>query len=423
MAAPIKARVRLTAENVKAARSDSAERHVWDSVVSGFALRLRPPSGSNPEGSKSFVFLYRFPGGREGKKQRITIGPADQWAVADARKQADAYASDVRQGRDPRAEAQARKTAALANAAGTFGKIAEQFLTRHSVHNRSHDETKRILDRYVLPKWRAKPIRDIRRLDVVELLDGVAENNGLVQADRVLATVRKLFHWFEARDDTFRSPVVKGMARTKPKERARKRVLSDDEIRAIWKAADETPGPYGKLVQFLFLTSTRREESSKGQWGEVEGSVFCVPASRVKAKQPHFVPLSRMALDVLASLPHFQIDGKSGPWLFSYDGRKAFNSHSEAKAGLDKRSGVTGWVLHDLRRTAKTLMSRAGIPGEHSERVLGHVIEGVEGIYDRYSYLREKTQALNALAGELQHILNPAPAKVLPLRAKRKGGK
>lgn len=418
MAAP--KRMRLTVESVRAAKAGRSERHVWDSVVSGFALRLRPPSGSNPQGVKSFVFVYRWPAGRLGKKQRLTIGPADQWALADARNQADRYASDVRQGRDPRAEARERKAAAAVTE-NTFGRVADQFLEKHSSQNRSHAETKRILEKYVLPKWGSRTIASLRRLDVVELLDGVADNNGLVQADRVLAAIRKLFHWFEARDDAFRSPVVKGMARTKPKERKRKRVLTDDEIRKVWAAAEAMPGPYGKLVQFLFLTATRREESGRAQWSEIDSDLFVIPAERIKVKVPHFVPLSKAALAVLASLPRFQINDRPAPWLFTYDGRKAFNSHSEAKAALDKASGVTDWVLHDVRRTARTLMSRAGVRSEIAERVLGHVMGGVEETYDRHSYLAEKRHALDALAAEIGRILSPPASKVLPMRTKRKG--
>lgn len=417
-----RARVRLTVENVKAAKPGSRERHLWDAVVSGFALRLRPPSASNPEGVKSYVFVYRWPAGRDGKKQRLTIGPADQWAVADARRQADAYASDVRQGRDPRAVIQARKAKAT-EARNTFDRIANQFLEQHASQNRSYGETKRIVDKYVRPRWRTKAMPAIRRLDVVELLDAVAKDHGPVQADRVLAAIRKLFHWYEARDDQFRSPVVKGMARTKPKERARQRVLTDDEIRAVWKAAEAMPGPYGRLVQFLFLTATRREESGRASWSEIEGDVFVIPAERMKGKVPHFMPLSKAARDVLASVPRFQHDGKPSPWIFTYDGRKAFNSHSEAKMALDEASRVTGWVLHDIRRTARTLMSRAGVQSEIAERVLGHAIGGVEEVYDRHSYLNEKRHALNALAGELQRILSGRSAKVVPMARKRRAAK
>lgn len=412
-------RVRLTQENVEAATPGERERHIWDSGVSGFALRLRPPSASNPQGVKTFVFVYRWPAGRAGKKQRISLKAN---TVAAARKAAAGLYAKVNAGIDPREEKRAQQAAAKATG-NTLSVLADTFIERYAKpRNRSWKETQRIFDRYVKPTLGNKPVASIRRIDIAELLDGIVKNNGAVQADRVLAAVRKLFRWHATRDDTFNSPIVPGMARTRPKDIARKRVLTDDEIRRIWKATETTPGPYGALVRFVFLTATRREESSLAIWSEIDGDLFAVPAERSKSKQAHFVPLSKLARDVLASLPRFESDGKPSPWVFSYGGRKAFNSHSEAKAALDKASGVKGWVLHDLRRTARTLMSRAGIPSEHAERVLGHTIPGVEGVYDRYSYLPEKRHALNALATEITNIINPPGSKVVPIRSKRKGG-
>lgn len=412
-------RVRLTVENVKAAAPGDRELHVWDSVVAGFALRLRPPSPSHPKGAKSFVYVYRWPKGRGGKKQRVTLGPADQWAVGDARTQADAYASEVRQGRDPRAAIQAQKAAV--DPANTFGRIAGQFLEKHSANNRSHSETERIFNVYVLPRWKRKSIADIRRIDVVTLLDAVADNNGLVMADRVLAAVRKLFNWYAVRDDSFRTPIVKGMNRTRPKDRRRKRALTDDEIRKIWKASEQMRGPYGALVRFAFLTAARREEISQASRPEIEGDLWVIPGERTKNAQPHFLPLSQAAQDVVASLPIYQIDGKPSPWLFTYDGRKHFNSHSEAKAEMDKLSGVENWVLHDVRRTSRTLLSRAGIQSEIAERILNHSQGDLEETYNRHSFLPEKRHAMNALASELDRIVNPHAVKVIPLRRKRKG--
>ena len=162
-------------------------------------------------------------------------------------------------------------------------------------------------------------------------------------------------NWHASRSDEFRSPIVRGMAR---KERARSRVLTDDELRAIWKAADATPGPFGALVQFLLLTAARRAEAAEMTHAEIEGTDWTLPEVRNKVKVDLVRPLSPAAQDVLAKLPR---TGKAG-FAFTTGGTSGIGAFSQFKRKLDKAAGVTGWTLHDLRRTARSLMSRARDP-------------------------------------------------------------
>jgi integrase len=219
-------------------------------------------------------------------------------------------------------------------------------------------------------------------------------------------------NWHASRSDEFRSPIVRGMARTKPKERARERTLTDEELRAIWAAASEARGPFGHYVQFLLLTATRRNEAARVRRSEIAGTEWTIPGPRYKTGKDHLVPLSPAAQTVLAKLP-------SEGFLFSTtSGEKPITAFWKFKEAFDKAVPLPRWTLHDLRRTARSLMSRAGVPSDHAERSLGHVIGGVRGVYDRHAYREEKRQSFEALAAQIERIVNPQP-NVLPIRGQR----
>jgi integrase len=171
------------------------------------------------------------------------------------------------------------------------------------------------------------------------------------------------------------------------------------------------PGPFGAFVQFLLLTAARRGEAAGMTHSEIEGQDWTLPEARNKVKVDLIRPLSSVAQDVLAKLPRI---GKVG-YVFTTTGRNGLGGFSAFKRKLDRASGVKGWTLHDLRRTARSLMSRAGISSDHAERCLGHVIGGVRGVYDRHEFHAEKKHAFEALAALIERIVNPK-ANVVPLR-------
>jgi integrase len=185
-------------------------------------------------------------------------------------------------------------------------------------------------------------------------------------------------NWHAARSDEFRSPIVRGMNRDAG--RSRDRVLTDDELRAVWQAPSSL---FGSFIKFLLLTAARRNEAAKMERGELSASDWTLPAARNKTNQDLIRPLSHAAQAVLAGLPN------QGKFVFTRTGRTALGTFAELKKEFDAASGVTGWTLHDLRRTARSLMSRAGVPSDHAERCLGHVIGGVRGVYDRYAFREE----------------------------------
>jgi integrase len=320
-----------------------------------------------------------------------TLGKARKWA--------NDVVTDCKAGRDPRLVNRAM--------ADTFGAVADDFLARHASKNRTAAETKRLLTVYALPSWRTRKMADISRADVASLLDRIeggeiALNGAKVgtasTADHVLAAVRKCLRWYEARHDSYRSPIVPGMRRSAPVDRDR--ILTDAELKAVWQSCS---GVYGAFVRFLLLTACRRDEAASMTIDELDTyGTWTVPAARVKNKRDHVLPLPQVALRIIASVP--SIDGST--LVFTTNGKAPVAGFSKFKRDLDSKSGVTEWRLHDLRRTARTLLSRLGVLTEVSEAVLGHVIPGVRGVYDRYSYFEEKAAALDSLAAEVGRIVS-----------------
>ena len=298
-------------------------------------------------------------------------------------------------------------------AAASVATVLDDFVARH-VRNksqplRSANEYESAFKRLVKPRIGKLGIYEVRRSHINKMLDEIEDENGLVMADRTLAYVRKAFNWQATRDDQFSTPVVRGMARIKPKERARTRVLSDDEIRIIWPVLAGA-GTFGGLVKALLLTAQRRDEVAQMRQKEIgEDKIWEIPAERYKTKVPHFIPLSDAALSLIKGQPK----PDDCDYVFPSRVETPFSAFGKSKAALDKAvlaamkkqakkgarvSALPNWTLHDLRRTAKTLMMRAGVRPDISERVLGHAIKGVEGTYDRHSYAEEKREALEKLA-------------------------
>src|SRR5258708_37943749 len=218
-------------------------------------------------------------------------------------------------------------------------------------------------------------------------------------------------------DDNFKSPIVRGMARTKPKQRARKRTLSDEEIRDVWAALEtaDVPECYPRFLKSLLMNATRRNESSMMNSAEVEGGIWVIPGSRYKTKLDHAIPVTEAFRELIGGKP---AECQRNSWfVFSTtNGIRPFSGFSKAKRALDAeiakmrseagREPVPRWTLHDLRRTGRSLMSRARVPSDHAERVLGHVIGGVRDTSDRYEDLEEKRDALERLSDLLQEIVS-----------------
>lgn len=419
-------RAKLTKRLVESTAPGVRDIVLWDDAVTGFFCKI------TPAGRRTYGVYYRT---KNGAERRPKIGEHGTLTVDQARDEARVILGDATRGKDFSHERKAARVSRASGALVTVDTVLDKFLDQYAAKLRSHDEIKRDFDKYVRPRIGRRPLYELRRSEIADVLDKIEKHNGPVMADRCLAWVRKAFNWWAGRDDKFNSPIVRGMARTKPKQRARSRVLSDDEIRAVWEASASTePSVFGPLVRTLLLTAQRREEVSQMRWDEIDfdAKVWTIPAGRYKTNRANAVPLSDAVLEVLEA-QEAQVRGalgvgpdeplpRMGEYVFSTTlGRKPFSGHSKAKKKLDTASHTTGWTLHDLRRTARTLMSRAGVSSDHAERVLGHVINGVAGIYDQHDYLDQKRDALDKLAKMVADILAPKPDNVVKLDKKRKG--
>ena len=374
------------------------------------ARRYEKPLGEalyiivQPSGRKRYAVRYRF----AGVQRKLTLQPGI--SLAAARKLTADAMLEVEQGRDPILAKRQQQQEQHRTTADTLAAVCDEYLKREGGKLRSAKVRRSVLDRLVLPTLGSVPVGAIRRLDLTRLFDKIEEERGIAAADNVLALLRKIFNWHAVRDDAFKTPIVRGMARRNPKEHERRRFLSDDELRAVWKAAEADVGLFGPLVQFLLLTSARLREASELKWSELQGDDWILPPSRNKTKLELVRPLSAAAMAVLNKLP------RDGEYVFSTDGRRPIGGIEHRKKNLDAQSGVRGWVLHDCRRTARTLMSRAGVDVDHAERCLGHVISGVRAVYDRHGFHKEKKAAFEALARQLDIIVNPPAANVRQLK-------
>ncbi len=389
---------------------------IADDAVMGFVARRLP------SGLLSYGFRYR----RDGQRRWIGLGVG--LTPDAARKAAQILAGEVAQRQDPLPEREARRIENLA--ALTVDKVLDDFLAKHAKAKGllSYDEMESLLRRHVRPKIGNRRINELKRSDIVALLDDIADQpstrsrDGTSRrvADKVLGVIRSAFNWHATRDDEFVSPIVKGMARTTLKELSRDRILNDEEIRDVWTALDScTPPAYVRLVRALLLSGLRLEEMSRLERQKIIDKAYDTPGSRTKPKNT--VPITPALAELIG-----ETGEDEGEYAFSTDGGYTpFSGFSKAKARLDKaladhrkkagRPPMPGWRLHDLRRTARSLMSRAGINSDIAERVLGHTMQGVRGVYDRYAYLDEKRDALERLDALIQSIINPPPANVVTL--------
>jgi integrase len=376
-----------------------------DTEIRGFVCRCLP------SGTRSYGLRYRA----GGKQHWFSIGEHGRVTADEARRLARKRAGEIADNRNPALEKIADRAKAQAETAiPTVNALLDDFLKLHGETRklRSLPEYRRIFDRYVRPAIGTIRIDNLRRADIVAMLDAI---EAPVQADKTLALVRKAFRWQMTRDERFLSPIVPGMARTSPKERERARVLDDQEIRDIWRALDTMTGEFPRIVRVLLLTGQRRDEVGLMRWAEIhDDATWVIPGSRYKTKQDQAVPLAAPVLAIVGMHPRdrdgYVFPGKRGPDV-------PFTGFGASKGKLDRaindirkadgRPPISDWRLHDLRRTARSLMSRAGVPADIGERVLGHVISGVRGVYDRHKYSREKRDALEKLAGLIEHILNP----------------
>ena len=384
-----------TVDNLVAGEKDAI---LWDAGLTGFGLRARPGGG------RAYFVKYAI----QRRHRWVTIGKhGAPWTPETARREAKRILGEVAAGRDPAAEK------AAARAVATLDHVAEQFIAKHASTKRTGGEMARTLRVYVLPTLGRRLITEIKRRDIIELLDQVVTERGPSMANGVLSVTRSLFGWALARDIVPASPVA-GVKKPGAVNRG-SRILDDDEIRAVWCAAEALGYPFGPLVQLLMVTGQRRGEVAGMRRSEIsaDGTLWTLPAARAKNGVAHEVPLSGLAQAIIASCPLL------GDCVFSSGriGDHPFYSHARGKSAIDARTGafVETWTLHDLRRTLRTRLSGLGVAVDVAEKTIGHIPQDVRHVYDLHRYRDEKREALELWAGLLRDILDPS-RKVVPLR-------
>jgi integrase len=376
-----------------------------DPELIGHYLRVPPKTSRAPI---AFAAVARDP---DGKQIWTTVGTTDAMGIEQARELAREAIRRIRAG---------TPTSEPANA--TVRAVAEQWLERHVRKNnfRTARESERIVNKYIVPEIGDRPIADVRRIDTARLLDRVEDENGAPMADAVLKTFRAISRWFQQRDESYHPPLTAGMTRVTRGEGRRKRILSDDELRKLWNAGatSHAGAMYGAFIKLALLTAQRREKLRDLQWGDIDANgVWTIRTEAREKGNAGKLKLPQMALDIINAQPRFigndhvfsGRNGSAAATLFS----------GTYKADFDRASGVTGWRIHDLRRTARSLMSRAKVQTEISERVLGHAQEELIATYDQHDYQDEMADALRKLAALIERIVEPPSENVVALEQAR----
>jgi len=369
----------LTTKSIDALKPAEGKRYeVRDSKAPGLHLRV------SSTGAKVFYLSARA----DGQRRRIKIGPYPIISLADARRRATEIARDIELGVFRHEQAPHEATAP------TLREAISLFIDRYAKPNtKDWKGTRSILGKF--SSLDDTPIDQIRRKDVVAVLDGIVESGTPTRANRALAAFKKLMNWCIDRDDLETSPVAS--LRPPMREVARDRVLEGAEIAAIWTAADVEGFPFAQFVHMLMLTGQRRGEVAAMRWSEIDfdDAIWTLPAQRSKNGRLHIVPLTDAMVKILRSLPRFI----GSDFVFTTTGVTPISGFGRLKERLaDALPDETAdWRFHDFRRTASTGMAKVGVLPHVIDAVTNHksgIVSGVAATYNRYSYLEEKRDAL-----------------------------
>jgi integrase len=361
----------------------------WDRDVRQLGYRVRLT------GHRSWIVRYTSPVTKG--ERRMVLGAGDTLNLKAARNRAREVLAQVGRGVDPLAEQERAATVEH----HTLRNVAALYLSKQNPEEfRSLDKRQRDLGRWV-EAYGSHPMSDIRRLDVLTFLEELRDANGQGAADSAFVAFSALANWYGLRDEAYRNPIVRGL--WKVSHNKRDRTLSDDELRAMWTCTD-SPHPYHCLLRFLALSGVRLEEACGMLRTEVQGDVWTIPKERMKAKEPHVVPLSPPALEVLRRVPEVGLS----PHVFTITGRDSISGYTKFAEALRKRMAPTlgvdpdtydWWTPHDLRRTFSTRMHEQGLAPPHIiEACLAHSVGGVAAHYNQATYFQAKKAAYAAWA-------------------------
>jgi integrase len=392
-------RIRLTKSAIDSLPTSKSDVVYWDAGYPGFGVKV------TPKGRKVFIVLYRT-AGAGSKVRKYTIGPYGRVTLHQARVAAQKVFAAKLEGRDPAAEKRAAKRRVVAD---LVEELLETFIAQRLSQNRSGGQVARLLRREIGKTWAGRSIHEISKRDVVEVVTAIEQRGAPVAANKAVKSIKMFLRWCVGRAVLNQSP-AEGVP-LPAKEVARDRVLDDEELARVILAARQIGGPYGGVVEFLALTVQRREEVARVQREELDLArrVWTLPKTRTKNAKVHVVHLSEQSMAVLKRAE------QTGLYVFSLLGTKPFQEFSRAKRRLDQLSGVTGWRLHDLRRTCVSGMARLGIAPHVADKILNHqsgTISGVAAVYQRHEFLSERKEALERWGTHIGHIMADASHEV-----------
>lgn len=342
-----------------------------------------------------------------GRRKRHLIGAYPAVSLAEARRRANEYRAAIRDGQTPQ-EVDARLAAmrmTVSQAHAEYLRVVSATLSARTIYAKT-----RIFKAHIEPLFGSRILRTIRRSDIVGLVSAVAAKGYGVQATRAFSEMMAFLRWCEERQYVDGIPAARKKDMRKhgaAKESPRQRVLSDDEIAAVWaKSAALGPGTRD-LVRLLLLTGQRRDEVRVMTWEEVDlkRALWIIPRPRYKTRIDHAVPLSPQVMEILRSR---WSKGAKGYVLPGRVTGTPFNGHASALRRLRIAMGdYPPFTLHDLRRTVRTGLAKLGVDAETAERVIGHLPQGIQRVYDMHDRLPEKRTALKLWA-ELIASLTPS---------------
>lgn len=422
--------VRLTVPFVENAKAEEKRREIGDVIVPGLWLVVQP------SGAKSWAVRYRV----EGRPIKLTLGSFPLLGLADARDQTREVLAKIAKGEDPAREKRETRTIQFSPAVASPNRdrweyVRDEYLKRDASGLRSFEQIERLLKKETAA-WNGRRIQDIGRRDVVELLDAITDRGAPIQANRILALVRRLFNWSIGRGIVTANP-AEGVE-APGEERSRDRVLAPTEIADIWEVAGGLGYPFGSMVQLLLVSGQRLREVAEARWDEVDldSALWTIAAERAKNGERHEVPMPAIMADICRSLPRI---GRS-TYLLTTTGTSPISGFARAKERIDaalraldlERAGShvnpadvparAHWTFHDLRRTVATNMAGDGVLIEVIERVLNHKGfsgSGLRAVYNRHSYLEEKRRALDTWASRLA-VITAGGANVVMLSGRGK---
>jgi integrase len=397
-------------ENLKPA---GRRREVSDGGMPGLYFVIQP------SGKQSWAYRYRF----NGRPRKWTIGPCPAIDLKTARELAREALRKVAAGADPCTEKKAAKTAArIPVGLDLIETVTSRFVAQHAKRKlkpATAAEIERLLGREVVAPWRGRRLSQITRADIHNLLDGIVTRGSPVTGNRTLAWLRRMCAWAIERGLMEVSPCA-GI-RAPAAETSRDRVLSDDELKAVWRAADALETPYNGFIKLLILTGARRSEVAGMTWSEIDTAsrVWTFPAARAKNATEYQIPLSDSAVQILRALPRIA----DSDLVFTLSGRVPIRGFHNVKTRIDALMPAgPSWTLHDLRRTFASGCARLGIAVHIVEAALNHKsgsIRGIAAVYNRYSYDTEKRAAMQAWANFIQALVNGEAGNVVQLHGGR----